>query len=89
MTWVHFVRGLYVAVSLIVALFAQWRPGIENSRDRLAAATLAAYAISTAAAQVYAFNRPLTVGTAYIGFGVIAGVTWLAALAVERRKAPR
>jgi hypothetical protein len=85
MTWVHLVRGTYIAVSLVVAVFAQWRPGIHTRPERLAGAAFAAYAIATAAAQVYAFNHRLTFGTAYIGFGVVAGLIWLASLAATRR----
>ncbi len=90
MTLIHVVRGMYLAVSVTVGLCAIWLSGglVLVRRDRLASITFAAYALSVGAAQGYAFNLPLTTGTAFIGFGVLLGGVWLLSLALDGRKRP-
>lgn len=84
MTWVHAVRGLYLLVSVVVAVVAGWRSRHAPRNDARALAAFAAYGLSTAAGQAYAFDKPLTVGTAYVGVGVGAGAAWLVAIATHR-----
>lgn len=81
MTWVHVVRGLYLLVSALVCVVAVLQTKGRPRSDSIGAFTLAAYALSIAAAMVYAFNKPLTIGTAFVGFGVGVGAAWLSSLA--------
>lgn len=90
MTWVHVVRGLYLLVSVAVALTAAWRSGMATrAQDRVAGFALTTYALSTASAQAYAFNKPLTLGTLYVGFGVAGGLAWLVSIPVLRERTSR
>ncbi len=80
MTLVHMVRVLYLTISAAVAFTAEFRALKETGSRRVEGFTFAGFALSTAAAQGYAYDKPITLGTAFVGFGVLIGMLWLLSL---------